>query len=47
MRIPRRRYGTAGRERVLAHYTWSRVAAGVEAVHRRVLTAHATPKEVA
>ncbi|WP_417826637.1 glycosyltransferase [Streptomyces calvus] len=43
----RRRYGTAGRERVLAHYTWSRVADGVEAVHRQVLTAHATPKEVA
>ncbi|CAL9395809.1 glycosyltransferase [Streptomyces sp. Tu 3180] len=43
----RRRYGAAGRERVLAHYTWSRVADGVEDVHRRVLTAHATPKEVA
>jgi glycosyltransferase involved in cell wall biosynthesis len=43
----RRRYGTAGRERVLAHYTWSRVADGVEDVHRQVLTASASPKEVA
>ncbi|MEU9353194.1 glycosyltransferase [Streptomyces griseoloalbus] len=43
----RRRYGTAGRERVLARYTWSRVADGVEDVCRRVLTAHATAEEVA
>ncbi|GAA3503875.1 glycosyltransferase family 1 protein [Streptomyces prasinosporus] len=43
----RRAYGAAGRERVLTHYTWSRVADGVEDVHRRVLAAHAIPKEVA
>ncbi|MFC8392275.1 MULTISPECIES: glycosyltransferase [unclassified Streptomyces] len=43
----RRRHGTAGRARVLAHYTWDRVADGVEDVHRQVLTAHTTPEEVA
>lgn len=29
----RRRYGTAGRDRVLCHYTWRRVADGVERVY--------------
>ncbi|MEU1850610.1 glycosyltransferase [Streptomyces sp. NPDC019990] len=43
----RRRHGTAGRERVLAHYTWRRVADGVERVHRQVLSGHAQQKEVA
>jgi D-inositol-3-phosphate glycosyltransferase len=42
-----RRHGTAGRARVPAHYTWDRVADGVEDVHRQVLTAHTTPEEVA
>ncbi|MGW6295872.1 glycosyltransferase [Streptomyces sp. NPDC055058] len=43
----RRAYGAAGRARVLGHYTWQRVADGVEHVHRQVLAAHAIPKEVA
>ncbi|MCT7357356.1 glycosyltransferase, partial [Streptomyces sp. 15-116A] len=43
----RARYGAAGRDRVLAHYTWRRVADGVEDVHRQVLTGHAIPIEVA
>ncbi|NEC84268.1 glycosyltransferase family 1 protein, partial [Streptomyces sp. SID7958] len=43
----RRAYGAAGRARVLDHYTWQRVADGVEHVHRQVLAAHALPKEVA
>ncbi|MFI9819487.1 glycosyltransferase [Streptomyces sp. NPDC052013] len=43
----RHRYGAAGRERVLAHYTWQRVADGVEDVHRQVLTGHTIPEEVA
>ncbi|MFF5980463.1 glycosyltransferase [Streptomyces olindensis] len=43
----RRRHGTAGRERVLTHYTWRRVADGVEQVHRQVLAGHAQQKEVA
>ncbi|WP_030900209.1 glycosyltransferase [Streptomyces sp. NRRL S-474] len=43
----RRRHGTAGRERVLTHYTWRRVADGVERVHRQVLAGHAQQKEVA
>ncbi|MER6980410.1 glycosyltransferase [Streptomyces carpinensis] len=32
----RRRYGTAGRDRVLARFTWQRVADGAEQVYRRV-----------
>ncbi|MET9765342.1 glycosyltransferase [Streptomyces sp. NPDC006372] len=43
----RRRHGTAGRERVLTHYTWRRVADGVQQVHRQVLAGHAQQKEVA
>lgn len=43
----RARYGAAGRNRVLAHYTWRRVADGVESVHRQVLTGHPIPKEAA
>ncbi|MET9814808.1 glycosyltransferase [Streptomyces sp. NPDC006355] len=43
----RRRYGSAGRARVLTHYTWRRVADGVERVHRQVLAGHAQQKEVA
>ncbi|MFD8228015.1 glycosyltransferase [Streptomyces massasporeus] len=43
----RRRQGTAGRERVLAHYTWRRVADGVQQVHHQVLAGHAQHKEVA
>jgi glycosyltransferase involved in cell wall biosynthesis len=43
----RRRYGTAGRERVLAHYTWRRVADGAEQVYRLTLADHALSKEVA
>ncbi|AJP04489.1 glycosyl transferase [Streptomyces cyaneogriseus subsp. noncyanogenus] len=43
----RRRYGTAGRERVLAHYTWRRVADGAEQVYRQTLADHALSKEVA
>ncbi|GAB2716164.1 glycosyltransferase [Streptomyces bullii] len=40
-------YGTAGRERVLAHYTWRRVADGAQQVYRQVLAGHERPKEVA
>jgi glycosyltransferase involved in cell wall biosynthesis len=43
----RRAYGTAGRERVLAHYTWRRVADGAEQVYRQTLADHALSKEVA
>ncbi|MEV5439976.1 glycosyltransferase [Streptomyces sp. NPDC052682] len=46
----RRSYGTAGRERVLARYTWRRVADGAQQVYRQALTdagRHAQPKEVA
>ncbi|MEV4784367.1 glycosyltransferase [Streptomyces tuirus] len=43
----RRRQGAAGRERVLAHYTWRRVADGVQQVHHQVLAGHAQQKEVA
>ncbi|MGW0288353.1 glycosyltransferase [Streptomyces tuirus] len=43
----RRRQGAAGRERVLAHYTWRRVADGVQQVHSQVLAGHAQQKEVA
>ncbi|MEV7796320.1 glycosyltransferase [Streptomyces sp. NPDC087512] len=43
----RRRYGSAGRERVLQHYTWRRVADGAEQVYRMTLADHALSKEVA
>ncbi|MFF3331094.1 glycosyltransferase [Streptomyces sp. NPDC002888] len=43
----RRRYGEAGRERVLARFTWQRVADGVEHVYRQVAAGHALPSEVA
>ncbi|WP_077801987.1 glycosyltransferase [Streptomyces sp. JHA26] len=43
----RRRYGAAGRERVLTHYTWRRVADGAEQVYRLTLADHALSKEVA
>ncbi|GAB2859739.1 glycosyltransferase family 1 protein [Streptomyces deserti] len=36
----RRGYGDAGRERVLAHYTWRRVADGAQQVYRQVLAGH-------
>ncbi|QTA36690.1 glycosyltransferase [Streptomyces sp. CA-256286] len=34
------RYGRAGRERVLAHYSWDRVAEGVARVYSAVLATH-------
>jgi glycosyltransferase involved in cell wall biosynthesis len=43
----RRRYGAAGRERVLARYTWRRVADGVEQVYRRAAVGHEASWEVA
>ncbi len=43
----RRRYGTAGRARVLARFTWPRVADGVEQVYRRLTAGHALKSEVA
>ncbi|WP_037681772.1 glycosyltransferase [Streptomyces griseus] len=43
----RHRYGEAGRERVLARYTWQRVADGVEHVYRQVAVGHAPPSQVA
>lgn len=43
----RRRYGTAGRARVLARFTWQRVADGTEQVYRQVAVGHALPREVA
>jgi glycosyltransferase involved in cell wall biosynthesis len=43
----RRRYGRAGRERVLNLYTWRRVADGAEQVYRLVLARHEQRKEVA
>ncbi|MEU6404794.1 glycosyltransferase [Streptomyces sp. NPDC046985] len=43
----RRRYGAAGRERVLVRFTWRRVADGVEQVYRRVASARAVGSEVA
>jgi glycosyltransferase involved in cell wall biosynthesis len=43
----RRRFGAAGRARVLDRYTWHRVADGVEHVYRQVTVGHAQPKEVA
>ncbi|MEU6479935.1 glycosyltransferase [Streptomyces sp. NPDC047017] len=43
----RRRYGHAGRERVLARFTWRRVADGVEQVYRQVAAGRAVDSEVA
>lgn len=43
----RRQYGTAGRDRVLARYTWQRVADGAEQVYRRVTAGHRMPSQVA
>jgi glycosyltransferase involved in cell wall biosynthesis len=43
----RRAYGTAGRERVLKHYTWRRVADGAEQVYRLTVADHELAKEVA
>ncbi|MFF0459089.1 glycosyltransferase [Streptomyces mexicanus] len=43
----RRRYGTAGRARVLARFTWPRVADGVEQVYRRLTADHELKSEVA
>ncbi|MFC7896556.1 glycosyltransferase family 4 protein [Streptomyces sp. NPDC057381] len=43
----RRQYGRNGRERVLRHYTWTRVADGAEQVYRLTLADHALSKEVA
>ncbi|MDI6520625.1 glycosyltransferase [Streptomyces coelicoflavus] len=43
----RRQYGRNGRERVLRHYTWARVADGAEQVYRLTRTEHAVSTEVA
>ncbi|GHB20651.1 glycosyl transferase [Streptomyces viridiviolaceus] len=43
----RRQYGLSGRERVLRHYTWRRVADGAEQVYRLTLADHALAQEVA
>ncbi|GAA2933404.1 glycosyltransferase [Streptomyces mexicanus] len=43
----RRCYGTAGRARVLARFTWPRVADGVEQVYRRLTAGHELKSEVA
>ncbi|MBT2415634.1 glycosyltransferase [Streptomyces sp. ISL-12] len=43
----RRALGTAGRERVLKHYTWRRVADGAEQVYRLTLADHELSQEVA
>ncbi|PAZ11579.1 glycosyl transferase [Streptomyces sp. SA15] len=43
----RRRYGRAGRARVLARFTWQRVADGAEQVYRQVAVGHELPREVA
>ncbi|HSX98714.1 MAG TPA: glycosyltransferase [Streptomyces sp.] len=43
----RRTMGAAGRERVLARYTWQRVADGVEEVYQRVTARDEIPSEVA
>jgi glycosyltransferase involved in cell wall biosynthesis len=43
----RRRYGRAGRERVLARFTWRRVADGAEQVYRRATAGHEVDSEVA
>ncbi|MCZ9343530.1 glycosyltransferase, partial [Streptomyces sp. TRM76130] len=43
----RRAMGRAGRERVLKHYTWRRVADGAEQVYRLTLADHELSQEVA
>ncbi|MEU0221433.1 glycosyltransferase [Streptomyces sp. NPDC006265] len=43
----RNRFGVAGRERVLARYTWRRVADGVEQVYRQTALGHELRTEVA
>ncbi|MGW0495986.1 glycosyltransferase [Streptomyces sp. NPDC003007] len=43
----RRRYGRAGRERVMGRFTWQRVADGTEQVYRQALVGHEVPTEVA
>ncbi|MGQ4427874.1 inositol monophosphatase family protein [Streptomyces violaceoruber] len=43
----RRLYGRNGRERVLRHYTWARVADGAEQVYRLTRSEHALSTEVA
>ncbi|MFI6436338.1 glycosyltransferase [Streptomyces sp. NPDC050759] len=43
----RRTLGAVGRERVLARYTWQRVADGVEEVYQRVTARDEIPSEVA
>ncbi|MFJ6087834.1 glycosyltransferase [Streptomyces sp. NPDC092369] len=43
----RRRFGEAGRERVLARFTWQRVADGVEEVYRQTARGHELRTEVA
>ncbi|MBT2676429.1 glycosyltransferase [Streptomyces sp. ISL-14] len=43
----RDRFGAAGRERVLARYTWRRVADGVEQVYRQTALGHELRTEVA
>jgi glycosyltransferase involved in cell wall biosynthesis len=43
----RHRYGGAGRERVLARFTWQRVALGVEQVYRQVAADREMRSEVA
>jgi D-inositol-3-phosphate glycosyltransferase len=43
----RRRFGEAGRERVLARFTWQRVADGVEEVYRQTALGHELRTEVA
>jgi glycosyltransferase involved in cell wall biosynthesis len=43
----RRRYGRAGRTRVLNRFTWQRVADGAEQVYRQALVGREVPSEVA
>jgi glycosyltransferase involved in cell wall biosynthesis len=43
----RRRYGAAGRDRVLARFTWQRVALGAEQVYRQVASDRELRTEVA
>jgi glycosyltransferase involved in cell wall biosynthesis len=43
----RRRFGEAGRERVLSRFTWRRVADGVEEVYRQTALGHELRTEVA
>jgi D-inositol-3-phosphate glycosyltransferase len=42
-----RRFGDAGRRRVLRHYTWERVADGVEALYEQVVSRPRVPSGVA